>query len=424
MDRTPTAGKHYEILDITGDAYSIEKRGIEIESLGQQMTAAADLLDKIALGAECRGKSLDSIKDAVGDMTGDLRKAGERYTPSGTAILEYARVLDGVQSSLRTLMPRLEQTWTTYETTKGQYETDSQLPEPEDGEEDDRTTASDVTTDRTEWENAAREYEGVYDTWWEAYEAARTGIKEANDNGVEDSLLDNALPALELLGDILSYAGIVLAVAACILGGPFILAAALVGLAALAVTCLKVAGGRGGALDIVMAAVGVFPFGKAFAAFKLVKLAGPGGRLAALGRGLLDMGGDMVGVGWRNGSRLAGVLENGTLARVLHEGGNLNRNGTRVLRNFFNGLGDTSLGSRLLLGNQGAAQHMISDAASGLSNKAFNNLTTFLNNTPGGHVMQDMLSPGSPALDFMDNLGKASTGFGYDRATGGWGFGL
>ena len=332
MDRTPS--KNYEILEITGDAYEIERRGIDIETLGDEMISAARLLDTINLGATCRGKSLDAIKDQVGDMTGDLRTAGERYRPSGTAILRYGRALDGVQTDLRRLLPDLEEKWSEYESTRGRFSADSQLPEPEEGETDNRTTQGDVDGARDEWEILARQYETVYDTWWDAYEDARNGVKDANDDGVEDSWLDNALPALEVLGDILSYAGIVLAIAACIIGGPFILAAALVGLAALAVTCLKVAGGRGNWVDIAFAAIGVFPFGKAFSAFGAVRAASGMGRLGALGRGLVDMGGDMVGAGWRNGSRLTSLLSSGRTGQVFHDaaGTVVNANGTRVMR--------------------------------------------------------------------------------------------
>jgi hypothetical protein len=114
------------------------------------------------------------------------------------------------------------------------------------------------------------------------------------------------------------------------------------------------------------------------------------------------------------------------LARVMHDGGNvLNRNGSNVLRGFFRGLDDgPSVTARLLQGNQGAMQNMISDAASGLSNKAFDNLNGFLNGLPHGNLMQDMLSAGNPVLNFVDGMGKATAGFSYDRATGGWGFGL
>lgn len=418
MDRTPTAGKHYEILSIAGEASVIERRGIEIESLGDQMLAAASLLDSIDLGAECRGKSLDALKGDVTDVREDLRKAGERYQPSGTHIAEYARTLDGVQTTLSSLIPDLEALWSSYQTTAGSFEEDSRLPEPEEGESaDDRTTAADVEGDHDAWKAKAVEYERAYDTWWEAYERARSGIQTANDDGVSDSWWDDQLPWLETLGTILSYAGIVLAVAACILGGPFILIAAIVGLAALAVTVWKVSCGRGNGWDIFMAAVGVFPFGKAFSLFKAMRAA-PG--LATLGRGLLGMGGDMVGAGWRGGSRLTGLLGEGRLGQVFHAGGDLNRHGTSVMRNFFNGLESPSMLSRLLRGGDGAWAGVIGDGASGLSNKAFNNLQTFLGNTPNGGIMDDMLSGGNAALDFIDNLGKAGTGFAYDRSQSGW----
>ncbi|GAB3618686.1 hypothetical protein GCM10027416_32430 [Okibacterium endophyticum] len=424
MDRTPTAGKNYEILPITGDAYAIERRGIEIESLGDQMTAAADLLDTISLGAECRGKSLDSIKDSVGDVAKDLRTAGERYSPSGGHITSYARALDDAQARLNTLLPALEELWTTYRTTAGQQADDAMLPPAEGEPDEDLTTAADVDEDRDAWKAKAVEYEGVYDTWWAAYEDARRGIQGANDRGVEDSWWDDQLPWLEVLGDILSYAGIALAIVACILGGPFILIAAIVGLAALAVAVWKVSCGRGNGWDIAMAAIGVFPFGKAFSAFSAVRGAAAGTRLTALGNGLLGMGSDIVGAGWRNGAHLTGVLRAGRVGEVFHSPQVLNQNGTRVMREFFNDIGNPSMLSRLLLGREGAASAAISDAASGLSNRAVDNLTGFLSGQgAGGSIMQDMLSGGNQALDFLDGLGKAGAGFGFDRATGGWGIG-
>ena len=420
MDRTPTAGKRYEILPISGEPYDIERRGIEIESLGDQMIAAASLLDTIDLGAECRGKSLDALKGDVTDVKDDLRKAGERYQPSGTHIVAYARALDGVQTTLSTLIPDLETLWNTYQTTASSFEDDSKLPAPEEGESaDDRTTQGDVNEDHQAWKLKAVEYEAAYDTWWEAYETARSGIQDANDSGVEDSWWDDQLPWLETLGTILSYAGIVLAVAACILGGPFILAAAIVGLAALAVTVWKVSCGRGNWLDIAVAAIGVFPFGKAFSAFKAFKAA-PG--LSSLGQGLLGIGGDVVGAGWKSGSKLTGLLTEGRVGQVFHADGLLNGNGTRVMNNFFKGLDSPSMLTRLLRGGDGAWAGAIGDSASGLSNKAFNNLRSFLGDAPNGGIMDDMLSGGNAALDFVDNLGKAGFGFGYDRATGGWGF--
>lgn len=411
MDRTPT--KHLEIMQISGNAAAIEERGREIESLGQQMNEAAKLLDDIDMGAETRGKSLDAIKDVVGDAADDLRTAGTRYEPSGKVLWQYGAALETAQTRITNLMPDLETAWSAYTTEYANWEADEQLPDPEPGESTSaRTTWSDVERERDTWETHATTYEGIYETWWSAYEDARKGIEDANDEGVEDNWVDDHLEALELALDILSYAGIALALVACILGGPFILLAALAGLAALALTVIKVTGGHGNGWDIAMAAVGVFPFGKAAGLFK------GAGKLAAL-RG---MGGDIIGAGFRNGSRASQVITRGTGAQIFTRGGTLNQNGTRVIRDFFGGFDGPSLASRLYRGHEGAYASMLSDAAGGLSNKARGNLQQFLGGTPGGGVVQDMLSGGSTsgALDFIDNMGKASAGFAYDRATGGW----
>lgn len=413
----PTPNDHLEIIELAGNAADIEARGREIERLGEQMQAAAGVLADIELGAQTRGKSLDSIKEVVGDAASDLRTAGERYQPSGTALRRYGEALGTAQRSITGMLPELEQLWTAYTTERSNWEVSQQLPDPEPGAStEDRTTWQDVQDKRALWEGKAEEYEQSYSTWWSAYEDARKDIKAANDDGVEDNWVDNHLDLLNFVLDVLSYAGIALAIVACIVGGPFILLAAIVGLAALALTIVKVAGGHGNGFDIAMAAIGVFPFGKAAGLFK------GAGKLTAL----KGMAGDLVGAGWKNGSRASAVLTRGTTGQVFHAGGNLNRNGTAVMRNFFKGFDGPSPLSRLYRGHEGASSAMLSDAASGLSNKARGNLDQFLGNTPGGSVVQQMLqSPASSgALDFVDNMGKATAGFAYDRAQGGFGFGL
>jgi hypothetical protein len=419
VDRTPN--KHLEILPIEGDAAEIEAHGIRIESLGDQMKAAARILDTIALGAECRGESLDKIKDSVGDASADLRTAGERYQPSGGHILRYGRRLDSVQRRLDTILPDLEELWDAYTREQSSYERDAQLPDPEPGESTaDRTSAADVAAKRELWEDRAVDYEHAYDSWWTAYDDARKGVQQANDDGVEDSWLDNMLPAIEVLLVVLAVAGIVLAIAACIVGGPFILAAALVGLASLVLTVAKVSRGRGDALDVVVAAIGVFPFGKAFSLVSGLRSAASGARLATLGRGLVDMGGDIVGAGWRNGSRFRGVIDAGDTARVFHNAGEgaLNRNGTRVLRDFFEGPGSRgpSMVERLLRGRDAAQAHHFIDAVGGLSTRARGNLAQFLGSTPHGSVVQAALAAGptNAVVDVLDGIGKAAGGFAYE----------
>ena len=86
-------------------------------------------------------------------------------------------------------------------------------------------TAFDLAVEH--WSDRAVPDDTYYDSWNSAYEAARTGLEDANDNGAEDSWLDNALPALDAISVVLSVAGVLLVVAACIVGGPFVLVAAL-----------------------------------------------------------------------------------------------------------------------------------------------------------------------------------------------------
>ena len=80
MDKTPV-GKH-EIRKISGEAEIIDRRGREIESLGIQMKEAAGVLEIIKDGAETRGKSLDEIKEKVGDKTSNGTGSGSS-TSSG-----------------------------------------------------------------------------------------------------------------------------------------------------------------------------------------------------------------------------------------------------------------------------------------------------------------------------------------------------
>lgn len=417
----PTPNKRYDVLWIEGDPAGMERRGIEIESLGEQMVGAANLMDLMKPGSECRGLSLKKIEEVLGDVSGDLRTAGERYTPSGQAIYTYARVLDDVQATLRPLIPALEELWATYSTTQQQFEADESLPEPEEGAPDERTNSGDVDDAKELWNTKAAEYERAYDSWWPAYVAARDGVKSANDTGVEDSTWDKVADVLKKVVDVLSYAGIVLAVAACIVGGPFILAAAIIGGASLLLTVVLAAGGKASLADVGMAALGVFPFGKAFAAFKLVKVAAPGSRLTALGTGLKGMGGDVVGAGWRSGGRITSFVDDGRTAVVRHGDGSVNGSGSSRVRQFF-GRADEgpSMADRFLRGQEGAWQSNFAEAlAQAPSTRARQHIANHFD----ANGMQDMLGGGNLALDFADNMGKAGAGFAYDRATGGWGIG-
>ena len=113
--------------------------------------------------------------------------------------------------------------------------------------------------------------------WDDAYEAALRGINDATEGNVSDDWSDNIAGIVEVVLEVLAWAGVVLAIAALIIGGPFIaLIAAVVGVIALLGTLFLWHKGRRGLGDVAWAVVGVLPFGK------LGKLFQSGKRLTGL----------------------------------------------------------------------------------------------------------------------------------------------
>lgn len=413
----PTPGGGHDLVTIYGEADDITSRGRKMVALGDQMQKAANTLKHLADGTVGKGLSIDKLQESAEGVYSDLKKAGIRYSPSGEVIAAYGEALTTVQAPIITIVSNCESLWETVRTAS------TALDEAENTGDDTATLQTAFDEAVWAWNTEARRYNAHYDTWSAAYENARSGLQDANDNGVEDSLLDNMLPALDVISVVLTWAGIALAIAACILGGPFILAAALIGLAALGVTLLRAAGGRATGEDIMWAAVGVFPFGKAFGAIKGVAAAsGFVGRLSAAGRGGLSMLGDVFGLGGGSSIRsLNGLLSRGNVAEVFHGSGALNRNGSRVLQEWFSNTGGPSVFNRLMQGFDGATGAHLADAASNLSNKAGDNLMQFLTGPNGSQPIADLMTAGGGTVDnvlnFVDGMGKSGAGFAHDM---GW----
>ncbi|MGD6070445.1 hypothetical protein QUV29_22440, partial [Xanthomonas citri pv. citri] len=94
---------------IEGDAQGVIDRGREISRLGRQMIGAAGVLSAIADGAtEETGRTIERIKEEVGDAHDERKLAGERYKPTGTAMTTYGQALSGVQANLRPLVTEIE----------------------------------------------------------------------------------------------------------------------------------------------------------------------------------------------------------------------------------------------------------------------------------------------------------------------------
>ncbi|MGL4255448.1 MAG: hypothetical protein ACRCSL_03885 [Microbacterium sp.] len=277
-----------EIERLAGDAGAIISRGGKIESLGDRMQRAANTLRLIADEQVGKGASLDEIKDQAAEVHADLKKAGERYSPSGAALSYYGRRLSEIQPTLNRAVAEAESAWETVRARSSAVDDTSDLPDDEDGGSTGRQEARDDAEGRlesamTEWRIHATEFDRLYDSWERAYEHARDELQDANDDGVKDGFWDDALPFLEGLVAVLEVVGVLLVIAALVIGGPLLgVIAAVVAVITLLATIILAAKGRKDGKDVALAALGVIPFGKLGKLVKLSDLAAEGARFPRL----------------------------------------------------------------------------------------------------------------------------------------------
>jgi hypothetical protein len=275
MEQSP--GGH-DITVVFGNADGIRSRGEQVESLGDQMIGAAGVLRAIVdNGVPQKGLSIDKIKEVIGEIDEELKLAGERYMPSGTALVVYARALADIQGEMRLIVPRCQGVWDDYETARGTFGTvegsappASSEPQTGPGPSPAEEHQQDVIEARGRMEDAyddflaeARLYDTQYETWETAFDTATSSIREATSGGIEDGFWDDVDGVVAGVLVVLQWAGIVLAVLALVIGGPIIAAlGAIVAIAALALTIYQKARGDAGWLELGLAIVGVIPFGK------------------------------------------------------------------------------------------------------------------------------------------------------------------
>ena len=301
MEQSPAG---HEISVVFGNASGIIARGREIEDLGAQMIGAAGVLRAIADdGVAQAGLSIEKIKEVIGEIDEELKLAGERYTPSGSALVDYGTVLDRVQDQMRLIVPRCQSAWDDYASARGGHDSvNHPLPSGYPGPAPGATSApgptpeqlehqQEIATARGRMEDAyddfiaeAARYDTQFETWEAAFDAASSGIGEATSGGIEDGFWDDVDGVVDGVLVVLQWAGIVLAVLAFVVGGPLIAAlGAIAAIAVLALTIYQKARGDAEWWELGIAIVGVIPFGS------LAKFSG-GFKPGALG--FLD---DMVG---------------------------------------------------------------------------------------------------------------------------------
>lgn len=296
MENSP---KGREIIVVTGDADRIKTRGEEIKDLGAQMIGAAGVLKAMADGSDGQeGLSIEKIREVVGDIHVELKLAGERYEPTGQAMITYGNALETAKTDLQVHVTNCTTYWSEVLQARGalwDVQTSAPLgspflvtPEQEDAQEqheqdltDARSAASEAYTT---WQGEAVLFDDDYDTWRAAFDAAADSIEDATDGGVSDGFWDNVDGIVDDVLVVLQYVGIALAILAFVVGGPIIAAlGAIVALATFALTMYKAGRGNASGWEIAFAIIGIIPFGS------LAKFAG-GAKAGTLG--MLD---DMVG---------------------------------------------------------------------------------------------------------------------------------
>jgi hypothetical protein len=223
-------GHRVEVLE--GDAAGIVARGREIEDLGEQMIGAADILREVGDGAtEERGRSIERIRSEVGDAHEELRKAGERYKPTGGVMKSYGEKLADVQAAMRTIVRDAADAKTALDqkpsaaASAASAAEDAPDADPSDATavERNRRLQESAATAQTAAGNAEDELDAQYalfdsqwDLWDEAYETALRGITDATEGNVSDDWTDNLAGVVEVVLEVLAWAGVVLAIAALI----------------------------------------------------------------------------------------------------------------------------------------------------------------------------------------------------------------
>lgn len=278
MGSMPQSPRGRDIEHVDGTPSEIIARGTAIETLGIQMKASADTLEDIKNRAiddgTQKGKAIEALRESVGDSYSTLREAGELYEPVGPVIRTYGEELEIVKPKLDGHADDCESLWLTFQSLPGEVEPRGTggLFGPEEGSPEAEQQAEEDEAKKAAydaWVAEAELFDADYDTWETAYDEAVNNIGDKMAGSIKDGFWE----FLEDLGQILSWAALIVGVAALIIGGPILAALALAtALAYLAVTSIQYFGGKKSLLDVGLATLGVLPFGKLAGLTKLAHL--------------------------------------------------------------------------------------------------------------------------------------------------------
>lgn len=281
--------KGRRVEELYGEATAIRTRGRKVSELGTTMETSAAFLKSLADESDgMKGKAVEKLKEIVGDTHVELDRAAKLYKPTGPILVKYADALDEHQPLVRQRSTACYTAQDNFDSAPGYREGRRPFwaqPAPWRSEEEkqsmgDDNDAEDREKERLhgEYQEALTQFDLAVDSWEEAFNAAADEIEDAFDGKIEDGFWDNVDGIVTQLQTVLSWAGMIIAIAAIIIGGPIVaLIGAVIGALTLALTIYQVIRGDKGGWDLAIAIVGVIPFGSAGKLFQ-----GSAGRLSFL----------------------------------------------------------------------------------------------------------------------------------------------
>lgn len=323
MESSP---KNNQVIEyVEGSPSDIIDRGDRIKTLGEQMLNSANVLESIKTQAfdmdGMQGKSIDVLRESIGDSYRVLEQAGELYKPVGPIIKTYGEALEDLQPKIRSAVDDCEDLWSHYDSLPGDKDGstipvedggflgwgghDADSPEAQ-AEADENKAAKDAYDD---WKARAEDFDDYWESWDEAFTTAADGIGDE----MSDSIKDGFWEVLGDIGDILGKIGLVVGIAALILGGPFTAIALALAAAALAVAVVQTfEDGKLGWNDlgnVSLAALGVVPFGKFGKYLAMDDVLGKGGKAI---KGFVDDSGKAIkGFADDSGKAIKGFINDG-----------------------------------------------------------------------------------------------------------------
>ena len=286
--------KGREIKSVEGSPSGIIARGSAIERLGKMMDASADTLRDIKentfAGGEQQGKAIEKLQETIGDSYKVLEEAADLYKPVGPVLVTYGEMLETYKPLIDRTAASCSDLWDIYDA----------LP----GDKDDSTTEDDGgflgigDTDKEEaadnkakkeaydnWETEAEVFDTWYDVWEDGFDAAVSGISDGLSGSIEDGFWDNYGDFIDAVYEVLTWAALIIAVVAIFCTG-FGALAAILALAAFAVSAIKFACGQQSLGQLALDALAIIPIGKLSNLSKLGHLANmaKGSKVTALSR--------------------------------------------------------------------------------------------------------------------------------------------